>query len=112
MGGGMRQAGYIAAGCLYALHHHIDRLKTDHWHAQKVAEALSKKIFVQSILPVETNIIIFEVGGDKTAAGIVQNLAENDIKCIAISPTQIRMVFHLDVSDKMVDHLIQVIEKL
>ena len=60
-GGGMRQAGMLAAAGIYALDHHIKRLATDHHHAKAIAEILQTKNFVGTILPVETNIIIFEV---------------------------------------------------
>lgn len=112
LGGGMRQAGYLAAAGLYALNHNIDRLQTDHKHAKLVAAALMKKDFIGKILPVETNIIIFEVNGDYTPNSFSKRLREEDILCIAISATQIRMVFHLDVSESMVSRLIDMIEIL
>jgi len=59
-GGGMRQAGYLAAAGLYAMENNIDRLQTDHIHAGQIADALINKDFIGKILPVETNIIIFE----------------------------------------------------
>ena len=55
----MRQAGYMAAAGIYALQHHVDRLQEDHKHASQLAEALRKKEFVETVLPVETNIVIF-----------------------------------------------------
>jgi threonine aldolase len=111
-GGGMRQAGYLAAAGLYALNYNIDRLQIDHKHAKLVAEALMKKDFIGKILPVETNIIIFEVIGDYTAASFSKRLRGEDILCIAISATQVRMVFHLDVTESMVNRLIDLIEVL
>ncbi len=60
-GGGMRQAGFIAAAGIYALENNISRLEEDHIHAKKIAETISRKEFVKMLLPVETNIIIFEL---------------------------------------------------
>ena len=60
-GGAMRQAGYLAAAGLYALENHVVRLETDHFHARQIAEVLYTKKFIGQILPVETNILIFEV---------------------------------------------------
>lgn len=111
-GGGMRQAGYIAAGALYAIKHQIERLEQDHQHAQLIVEALSKKDFVGTINPVETNIILFEVKGRFTANSLVLLFAEKGIKTIAMTPTQIRMVLHLDISEDMVDQTIREIEHI
>ena len=111
-GGGMRQAGYLAAAGLYALNNNITRLQEDHLHASQVAEALIKKDFVGKMFPVETNIIIFELIGDYTAASFAERLKKNDIFCIPISTSQVRMVFHLDVTPDMVKELIDLIEIL
>ena len=109
-GGGMRQAGYLAGAGIYALENNIARLKEDHQHAAEIATALVKKDFVGNMMPVETNIIIFEVTGRFTAKALAEKFKEQDILCIAISPTQVRMVLHLDVTGAMVKNLIEVIE--
>jgi threonine aldolase len=106
-GGGMRQAGYMAASGVYALEHHVERLAIDHRHAQAIAQALQKAPFTASVLPVETNIIIFEV--NRPPADIVALLKQQGILAIAISPTQIRFVLHLDVSEEMVAHVVKTI---
>jgi len=111
-GGGMRQAGFMAAAANYALDHHIDRLQEDHQHARQLAEALEKKDFIGTILPVETNLLIFEVKGRFTASSLMDTLKHYGIHCLAISPTQIRMVTHLGISSAMVDHLIKLINEL
>lgn len=112
LGGGMRQAGYLAAAGIYALEHHVARLAEDHRHAQLIATALQRKDFTGEILPVETNIIIFEVKGRFTAPGLSAMLKQSDIHAIAISPTQIRLVVHLDISAAMVEKTIKVIDTL
>ena len=111
-GGGMRQAGYLAAAGIYALENNVKRLVVDHQHAKSIASILSTKDFIGEILPVETNIVIFEVNGKFTAASFAEYLKEKNILCIPISATQVRMVTHLDVTPVMVERLIEVIEKM
>jgi threonine aldolase len=109
-GGGMRQAGYMAAAGIYALENNIPRLQEDHIHARDIALALLKKDFIGRMLPVETNILIFEVVNNHTPASFTTFLKKHNILCIPISATQVRMVTHLDVSSKMVEELIELIE--
>ncbi len=111
-GGGMRQAGFMAAAGIYALHHHIGRLADDHWNAKQIADALLYKPFVGNMLPVETNIIIFEVKPPYSAKELAEKFNKDNIRCIAISPTQIRMVTHLDISQEMVKEVIGFIQQL
>jgi threonine aldolase len=111
-GGGMRQAGYLAAGALYALKHQVTRLEQDHTHAALIVEALKKKDFVGMIPPVETNIILFEVKGRFTAKELVGIFASKGILTIAMSPTQVRIVTHLDNTEEMVKQTIREIESL
>lgn len=111
-GGGMRQAGYMAAAGIYALENNIERLKDDHANAKRIADAISLKPFTEKILPVVTNIIIFSLKSPQSAKEMVQKLKQQDILAYAISATQIRMVLHLDVTPAMVDHTIKIIETL
>jgi threonine aldolase len=111
-GGGMRQAGFLAAAGIYALENNVARLAEDHKHAQLIAKALETKDFIGDILPVETNIIIFEVKGRYTAPDLAVKLKEAGIFVIAISPTQIRIVVHLDIQPVDVKRTIEVIETL
>ena len=111
-GGGMRQAGYLAAAGIYALENHIDRLQQDHEHAQQIAEALTGKAFVSYLMPVETNIIIFGVQSPYTAHSIVEELKKHDILAYAFSPTSVRLVLHLDITPQMVEKTITTIKSL
>ncbi len=111
-GGGMRQAGYLAAAGIYALENNINRLAEDHNHAKQIAAVLALKDFVGKILPVDSNIIIFEVVERYTAAELCSHLAKADILCLPISKTQVRMVTHLDVTPEMVQKLIAFIDGL
>ncbi len=99
-GGGMRQAGVLAAGALYALRHNRDRLAEDHANARILADAVRGSEGLQ-LQPdeVDTNIVIFRVDPRLgSAAEFVQRMAERGVAALAISPTQIRLVTHLDVS--------------
>jgi threonine aldolase len=111
-GGGMRQAGYLAAAGIYALENNISRLEEDHYHAKQIAAALIKKDFVGRIMPVETNIIIFEIKEGFTAKGFQEELAGLGILTIAISPTQVRMVTHLDITNEMVKNLLSIVKTI
>ena len=111
-GGGMRQAGYLAAAGIFALENNIERLTLDHIHAKKVAEALLKKDFVGKMMPVDTNIIIFEVFAAYTPKSFTEELKKHGILVMPISSTQVRMVFHLDITEAMVGDTISVIEHL
>ncbi|MBI2730859.1 MAG: aminotransferase class I/II-fold pyridoxal phosphate-dependent enzyme [Sphingobacteriales bacterium] len=108
-GGGMRQAGILAAAGIYALNNNIKRLAEDHKHAKMIAHELLNKPYTGHMLPVETNIIIFEVTGHYTATSLAKKLWDNNILVIPISPTQIRMVFHLDITAEMVKKTMEVI---
>ncbi len=112
LGGGMRQAGYLAAAGLYALENNVERLANDHVHAKEIARALLDKEFVGHMLPVETNIIIFEVLERFDAASFCALMAEYNIHCLPISKNYVRMVLHLDISEAMVAHVTEVLSPL
>lgn len=109
-GGGMRQAGMLAAAGIYALDHHIDRLVTDHQHAHALANALAKRPDVKFVLPVETNIVIFELNDGLSAPALVEKWKEQHIFSYAIAPNRIRLVTHLDISSAMIDQTLSVIQ--
>jgi threonine aldolase len=110
-GGGMRQAGFIAAAGLYALENNISRLKEDHQRAKTLSKALTDLSFVASVMPVDTNIIIFELKGI-TPESFLPKLAKQNIKALAFGHNQIRLVTHLDFDDRMLDMTIDAFKKL
>jgi threonine aldolase len=112
LGGGMRQAGYLAAAGLYALKNHVERLEEDHRKAQKLAEALGNATWVKTVLPVETNIVIFEVAGEMSAAHWVDVLSQKGIKTAATSASTIRMVTHLNFTDECLKATLNTIGQL
>lgn len=109
-GGGMRQAGYLAAAGMFALKHHVNRLETDHRHAAFLAKIIQDLPFVVEVLPVETNILIFETKGP--AKEIVQKLKEYGILCMSLAPTQVRLVTHLDITGADIDKTAEVLRKI
>lgn len=111
-GGGMRQAGFLAAAGIYALDYHVIRLQDDHAHAQEIAATLNTKSFVAQLLPVETNIIIFELHDSNGAPAFVDKLKEQNILAYAIAPNRVRLVLHLDITPAMVAYTIDVLNKI
>jgi threonine aldolase len=111
-GGGMRQAGFLAAAGIYALQHNIERLSVDHANAKQIADTISTKKFVTKLLPVETNIIIFELDDSITAPALVGRLKEKSILGYAISPNRVRLVTHLDITEDMVSKTIEAFRQL
>jgi threonine aldolase len=108
----MRQAGYLAAAGIYAMDHHIERLADDHKNAKTLSDVLLTKDFVTSILAVETNIVIATIGGKYTAAQLVAALKEKGVLAIAMTPTQVRFVFHLDITENDLAKTIDIINTL
>lgn len=111
-GGGMRQAGSLAAAGIYALDNHIERLKEDHAKAIEIKNALLKKDFVKEIFEVETNIVIAHIEGKYNATQLAAALKEKNILVIAMTPTLIRFVVHLDITNEMLASTLETIEKL
>ncbi len=108
-GGGMRQAGYLAAACIHALDHHIVKLKKDHENARKIASVIAGLDVVREVKPVKTNIIIFELK-DMPAAKFVDTLDRHGIKAIPVSENSVRFVLHLDVNASMVAYVMETLE--
>ena len=113
-GGGMRQAGMIAAGALFALENHIERLADDHRHAQILAETVRDTDGLQLCADrADTNIVIFTVDAKLgTAADVVATLESEGIQTLAIAPTQVRAVTHLDVDEPRVVRAAEVLQKV
>ncbi len=99
-GGGMRQAGILAAAGLYALRNNIQRLKHDHQKAKFIAEILNHQTWVKQVLPVETNIIIFELQDEVNSLALEQQLAQQGIRVAGFGKQTIRMVTHLDIDEE------------
>lgn len=111
-GGGMRQAGYLAAACIYALDHHVERLAEDHNRAKLIEETLKSQSYVKEVLPVETNIVIFELDGNITAAQCLDKLKSEGILAVAFGPKEVRFVTHLDFDDDLLEKTLSVLKRL
>ncbi|MBO0359651.1 aminotransferase class I/II-fold pyridoxal phosphate-dependent enzyme [Hymenobacter sp. BT186] len=105
MGGGMRQAGYLAAAGLYALENNVNRLADDHRRARQLGEQLAQQSYVAEVLPVETNLVIFRLKPEMPAEKFLAQLEEQGIKASSFGPQMIRFVTHLDVDDEMITRI-------
>lgn len=111
MGGGMRQAGYLAAAGIYALDHQVERLRDDHAHARQLADALASLPWVANIRPVQTNILIFDLVSPRTPALFLDYLKQNGVVASAFGPQTIRFVMHLDVTKEMLEQVVGILER-
>lgn len=111
LGGGMRQAGYLAAACTYALDHHVDRLREDHTRAREIGRTLTHCTWVSAVLPVDTNIVIAELNGisPKTA---VEKLRAQGLLAVAFGTSAIRFVTHLDFTDDQLAQTVKILRSL
>lgn len=112
LGGGMRQAGYLAAAGLYALDHHVDRLADDNARARRLAAALAPLPFVASVETTRTNICIFHLAEARTAADLLARLAAAGIQAVPFGPQTVRFTTHLEITDEMVTSVVQTLERL
>lgn len=111
-GGGMRQAGILAAAALYALNHHIERLAEDHRRARALAEFLNEHAASVDLAATQTNIVIAELGGNKSAPQFCRELQENGVLALPISERKVRFVTHLDIDDQGLEYAVTVIGRL
>jgi threonine aldolase len=102
MGGGMRQAGILAAAGIYALDNNLNRLKEDHKHAKIIEQCLSDLPVVENVIPVETNIIVAELNTNCNVDDFIKSLSESDILAVPFGVNTFRMVTHLDVTSDMI----------
>ena len=112
MGGGMRQAGLLAAAGLFALQNQVERLKIDNDRAKTYGSILSERPFVKEVLPVQSNIVIFELNKRGSANKFLKKLEDNGILASAFGPETIRFVLHLDISADMHQKIIEILETI
>ena len=111
-GGAMRQAGIVAAGALYALEHHIERLAEDHANAQMLANGLSEMTGITVEL-VETNIILFDISKlGITAQRFNELLMAKGLRMSTFGRTLLRAVTHLDVSRTQIGEALNIIHSV
>jgi threonine aldolase len=112
LGGGMRQAGYLAACGIYALNNNVDRLKEDHLKALEIEKLLSKQPYIKKVEEVETNILIFQLKSNYDSNIFLKKMLESGIKLISMGDNKLRIVTHKDYSDKMHLNFIEIIRNL
>ena len=111
LGGGMRQAGYLAAAGLYALEHHQERLLEDHNKAKELGATLDQLDIIKKVEPIETNIIIFELDTAVVSEDdFLRRLADHKIAIIGMGQAKLRMVTHLDYTDAMHTRVLEVLK--
>jgi len=111
MGGGMRQAGYLAAAGIYALDHHVERLKEDHFRAKELGQVLQQLEMVERVEPVHTNIIVFHLKEPK-ADEFLRKLLRHRIKAVALGPATVRFVTHLDFTEARLVQTLRVLQTI
>jgi threonine aldolase len=111
MGGGMRQAGYLAAAGLFALEYNVSRLQEDHARAQALERELLKLPYVAGVLPVETNIVIFSLDEGLCPEDFIRQLRGYGLRASGMGGQSIRFVFHLDISDEQLGIMVEVLRK-
>lgn len=100
LGGGMRQSGILAAACLYALDHNLDRIPEDHANARRLASALDGNPAIRPLKP-ETNIVMLDLVRERdTAEAVAAKLADRGVLVVPFGPKRLRAVTHLDVTEQ------------
>ena len=112
MGGGMRQVGYLAAACIYALDNNVERLSDDHARAKLLGDSLLKQKYVSSVLPVETNIVIFELNDKISQDEFMKKLNDKNIYIVSMGGGKLRMTTHLDFNDEDLEIVLSVLDRI
>ncbi|HKK71315.1 MAG TPA: GntG family PLP-dependent aldolase [Candidatus Krumholzibacteria bacterium] len=107
-GGGMRQVGVLAAACLHALDHHVERMADDHARARRLADELEHPE-LRAVRTPESNIVLFDVLGEQSSSDLASTFATAGVLVSAFGPRRVRMVTHLDVSDADVDRALEIV---
>ena len=111
-GGGMRQAGYLAAAGIFALDNHINRLKEDHNRAHQLGKMIENLPFITEVFPIQTNIVIFKLDEKMPSETFLKKLSDNKILAVPFGKQTIRFVTHLDFNDEMLMEVEMVFKKI
>jgi threonine aldolase len=112
LGGGMRQAGFLAAAGTYALNNNIERLSLDHKRALVLKQLLENLQWVESILPVYTNIVVVKIPVIMPVTELIEKLKKEEILVVPFGKNQIRFVTHLDINDKDIEFTIDAFKRV
>lgn len=111
-GGGMRQAGYLAAAGLYALQNNVGRLEEDHRRAKQLGALFEQLPWVQSVEPVETNILIFALKAQYDEAAVIEKLKQKNIHISTLGKGKLRIVTHLDYKEVMHTYVLETLQRI
>ena len=110
IGGGWRQAGFLAGAALYAIEHNVDRLAEDHAAARDMAAFLKSLPYIDKVISPETNVLIFGLNKDLNQDQFIAGLAEKGIGISQMGPGKCRMVFHLDITEAHINKVKSVLK--
>jgi len=111
-GGNMRQSGYLAAAGIYALENNINRLEDDHRRAKELGQVLQRLPWIETVVPVETNILIFEVKKALDEKTVIEKLKSKGILISSMGQGKLRIVTHLDYRQVMHEYVMENLEKI
>ncbi len=112
LGGGMRQVGYLGAAGLFALDHHLDRVKEDHRRAKEIGKSLTQLEYIEEVQPVETNIIIFTLKDPQNEKLFLQTLKSLGVILSGMGSGKLRIVTHLDYTQDMHEEFLEILSSL
>ena len=112
LGGGMRQAGYLASAGIFALDNNINRLSEDHQRAHEIGEVLAKSKYVKSVEKIETNIVIFELNKEINETSFIDKLNSLNIKLISMGSNKLRLVTHINYTNIHHEYFLSSIKSL
>lgn len=110
IGGGWRQAGFLAGAALYAMEHNVERLAIDHAAASDMAVFLQSLPYIGKVISPETNVLIFGLNEDLNQDQFIAGLAEKGIGISQMGPGKCRMVFHLDITEAHINKVKSVLK--
>ncbi|MBT3586719.1 MAG: aminotransferase class I/II-fold pyridoxal phosphate-dependent enzyme [Halobacteriovoraceae bacterium] len=109
MGGGMRQAGFLAAAGIYALEHNRERLADDHLLAESLRELLKQQSYIKEVFNGQTNIVLFDLSKNYSPKNFLNFLNQHGILAVQFGPQRIRFVTHLGLDSSVLEPLAQVL---
>jgi threonine aldolase len=112
LGGGMRQAGYLAAAAIFAVDNNIQRLEDDHRRAKEIGSFLTSLNYIDDVMPVQSNILIFSLNERYSQEECLKKLKEKGLLAVGFGPGKIRLVTHLDFTDNMLSRSYEIFKAL
>lgn len=112
LGGGMRQAGYLAAAGLYALQNNVGRLEEDHRRAKQLGGFLQQLGWIDKVEPVETNILIFSIKPQYSETALIEKLKQKSIYISSLGKGKLRIVTHLDYKEVMHNYVLEAFSRM